>query len=53
MVNVLEWDLLVSKFELFSHDNLYFRKNTFEIVPLFSFYKNGFGIKWTTKIDMP
>ena len=24
-----------------------------EIIPILFFYKNGFGIKWPTKVDMP
>ena len=64
MVKMLDCSLKVSEFELQSH-NVYFRTNTLEkgmnhqILPVIistvslQFYKHGFGIKYSTKVDMP
>ena len=64
MANVLECDIVVSKFELQLHYYVHFRTNTFGkgmnpliplvmglVVPLLFFYKDGFGIK-SIKADM-
>ena len=66
MKNVLDSDILVSNFELKLHYYFHFQTNILGkdriplipqimnwIVPLLSFYKNGFGIKWYKKVDMP
>ena len=58
VINVLDWDILVSKFELRSCYYIHFRANTLrkgmnslitlimcQKVPLLFFYKNGFDIK--------
>ena len=62
---VLDCDIVVNEFELQTHYYVQFRTDTFgkgknsfipsvmgQIVPLLSFYKDGFNIKEPTKIDV-
>ena len=66
VVNFLGWDIVVSEFKLQSRYYVHFRTNTLGkgtntiihtqilclIVPLLSFFGDGFGIKLPTKADM-
>ena len=66
MVRVLGCRIVVSEFELQSRHYLHFRTNTLKkdintfilttkdlIAPLLFFLKNGFGIEYPNKVDMP
>ena len=67
MGKVLNCNLEVSEFELPSRYYVYFQTNTFWerhwtslillamglVVSLLFFNKDGFGIKWPSKVDMP
>ena len=66
VANVLDCDIVVSSFDIQSHYCIHFRTNTFgkgmkplippamcKVASPLSFYKDGFGIKQTTKVDMP
>ena len=64
MANVLDRDIVVSVFELQSRYYVIFQTNTLgnsmkPLIPLamgwiiqLMFYKNGFGIKWSTKVNI-
>ena len=57
MVLVLDWDFVISVFELQSRYYILFRTNTFsaldQIVSLVFFCKDGFGIKKPMEVNMP
>ena len=66
MVKAMDCRIVVSEFELQSCYYVHFQTNTLgkdmnllilqaigQIIPLLFFSKDGIGIKWPTKVDMP